>query len=1031
MAQLDLVVCPDSRRLLEAAADGFLDPPRATREEPFPSPPYLLALRQGGLRDDLIRLAAERGVQGWFDPPLCVFHELPDWLGKTGRMPLGDVERLVLLGAVLGEVAADVLARAHRVPAFLDAVDRLFGELVAEGVGAEAFDDAVHRRTGHPFELARDRELAAAYRAYLERLRAAGRRDGRDTHVDCAAALAADPDALAATLGGRREIRILGLLDLANGWRPLLAALGQSPALDRVALYVTDERILGEGLDARVTHLDPSIPEALDRTDPRSFALISAPEAEREVEEVAVRVRRLADEGVPLDRIAVVSRKARPYVDLAVDALTRVGVPAAARRRHGFDRIPVVRSVLSLFRAAADGWTRRGLVGLAGQPYFAGELDTLIVNHLGMRRAIAGLDAWLDAARALETEAAAAEARDDDDAERRRRSLPPAERVRAARAGLEHFAERARVLDGTRTLAEWVAWLARFLEDDPWGIERAVCAVPDGRLDIARLDMAGWRAIRRAVREWCDALEAWGSDATPTDAAGFHEALVEVLSGDAALWTPWHRGVRVLEALAAAYRPVDHLFIVGLDAGAFPTVRPRSPILDEADRAAFGALGLPLDSAAVWDAREERLFTTLLGGAAGSVTLSYVAFDDLGQAAAPSAFVEAVAASHTVERREIPLGRVHTPGFPVYEAAGVLEHARHAAAVERERATGRPGRFHGVIEDPALVGWLGERYGDGFLWSPTQLEEYAKCPWAWFTARILGLEMLEDPDQEMDPATRGGILHDALERFYADARARTGGPVFLHDADRSWVPQAAEAALDAALADARLRQWVGHPSLLPAKRAELLRILAGYLEWEIRLHEDMYAPKKRTAPAMVRTAVEEHEVGFSDAVLERGGVRFRYRGRIDRVERGCDERVDAARLIAAVDYKTTTSSTPGGGKKAAWDDGIVLQIPLYAHALATLRPDDEVVRVEYRALRTPGEAHRLQFRTVDRKAGALVENGADREKYEAALDAVPRHVLAVRAGLFPPEPPPSCNCPKWCHGSDMCRIPGGPRFPKW
>ena len=98
--RLQLVFSRDVRRLLEAAADGFLCPSKATPENPFPTPNYLLALRQGGLRDDLIRLAARRGCKGWFDPPLCIFHELPSWLGAPDSRPLSDVERHALLRLV-------------------------------------------------------------------------------------------------------------------------------------------------------------------------------------------------------------------------------------------------------------------------------------------------------------------------------------------------------------------------------------------------------------------------------------------------------------------------------------------------------------------------------------------------------------------------------------------------------------------------------------------------------------------------------------------------------------------------------------------------------------------------------------------------------------------------------------------------------------------------------------------------------------------------------------------------------------------
>src|SRR5690606_38702915 len=68
MATVHLHVSDDPRSLLEEAASGFLRPLEADRADAFASPPHVLLLRQGGLRDDLIALAAERGVAGWFEP---------------------------------------------------------------------------------------------------------------------------------------------------------------------------------------------------------------------------------------------------------------------------------------------------------------------------------------------------------------------------------------------------------------------------------------------------------------------------------------------------------------------------------------------------------------------------------------------------------------------------------------------------------------------------------------------------------------------------------------------------------------------------------------------------------------------------------------------------------------------------------------------------------------------------------------------------------------------------------------------------
>jgi hypothetical protein len=156
-------------------------------------------------------------------------------------------------------------------------------------------------------------------------------------------------------------------------------------------------------------------------------------------------------------------------------------------------------------------------------------------------------------------------------------------------------------------------------------------------------------------------------------------------------------------------------------------------------------------------------------------------------------------------------------------------------------------------------------------------------------------------------------------------------------------------------------------------------------------------------------------------------VRIRYRGVVDRVEVGIDERIASGPYVAAVDYKTSKYGAPGGGKAKAWEEGVVLQIPLYAHALASVLPGTTVSRVEYRAIRQRETVQRLQLLEYDKKAGEVVEAAEGRARMEAALDAAVRHVQRVRAGEFPADPPETCGCPSFCHARDICRVAGGPR----
>jgi len=363
----------------------------------------------------------------------------------------------------------------------------------------------------------------------------------------------------------------------------------------------------------------------------------------------------------------------------------------------------------------------------------------------------------------------------------------------------------------------------------------------------------------------------------------------------------------------------------------------------------------------------------------------------------------------------------------VLAVAELADEIRRMAQIESDRAAGRPGSYDGIIDDPSMLAWLATRYGDAYLWSPSQLEQYAKCPWAWFSHRLLNLGRREDPDEEMDPVVRGGVLHDALRRFFEQAVERTGGPVFLREADLRWAEPLARAALADALGAAESQAWLGHELLRGATMEELTRVLIGYLRWEAREVNERSYNKRTKAAQLVRTGAWLHECEFDDAALEREGIVFRYRGRVDRVDRGTDERASVGHLIAAIDYKSSQAAVPGGGAPDAWTDGVVLQVPLYAHALARLQPGASVARVEYRSLRRPKALHQLQLHQIEKRTQVLFQSTEDADRMEQALDHVPRLVRAIRRGEFPVRPAPSCGCPPFCHARDICRVPGGPR----
>ncbi|CAN5708922.1 hypothetical protein BH23GEM9_BH23GEM9_17450 [soil metagenome] len=1041
MATVVLYTSRDPRRLLEHAAEGFLQRPGA---EPFPTPAYWLILRQGGLRDDLLSLAATRGVRGWFDPPLALIQELPDLLCDFEREAVGDFERVVLVGRALRESAGRAFGRIRDIDAYADAVDRWIGELMAEGIAA-ADVAAVHRRSGgDEFDRSRDAELLKTWNRYVELLAEAERRDPRARLMDCAAAVRRGGSGMSARLGGRRELRLVGLSDPRGGWPALLGALQDCPELDRVAVYSSERLDFVADIADDIVDLDAvphftaglfagdepsagSVPAGDAASTTPSISMLSAPDLPREVEEIAARVRRLLDEGVPAHRIAVASRSARPYGEHVMRALGRVGVPATARVRHPLPAVPAVRSLLALFHVAASGWERLGLVELAETPHFRARLDAGVLNHVGYQRRVRGLASWRKALTDLVDAAVTRERRleeNPDDEEMRRQPLPAAARVERALAGFQEFAAHAVALDEPRTIGGWLEWLTQFVADDPWQLQRAIYRAPGARLSAVRTDLAGWRGLQRVLTEWGAAEGRWGGGEV-VDIRAFDARLRSMLGGDVALFTPVRRGVQVLEGLAAAFRSFDHVFIPGLDAARMPLRSPHSPLLDEHERAALREAGLHMDTRVQWEERERVLFRNMLATATTSLTLSYARYDETGAEQLPSAFLEEVQDAFGLELELLPGSQAFTPGVPLAADAAALKHGTHAAAIELLRATGTTTPYSGLIEDVAMIAWLATELGESRVWSPTQIEAYAKCPWAYFSGRLLRLEKLEDPDLDIDPLTRGSILHDALHRFYREARSRTNKPVYLRAVDLEWAVPLAERAIVEAIDHARTSMWVGHPALEAQKLSELRRQLVSYVKWEAEENESAQSRTKRSLYPLVRTGVDDFEVPFDDVALEIGGVRVRFRGFIDRVETSVDERAGSQHLVAAVDYKSSVWSTPAGGEAKGWVDGVVLQVPLYAYALTQIREGSAAARVEYRAIRTPKRVHSLPLYRYD--GDTLVADDNAMEKYENALKDVARHISAARGGSFAADPPPSCNCPPFCHARDICRIPGGPR----
>ena len=509
------------------------------------------------------------------------------------------------------------------------------------------------------------------------------------------------------------------------------------------------------------------------------------------------------------------------------------------------------------------------------------------------------------------------------------------------------YAERAAQAE---RLMQWTTELLALVPEQPMApleqwLEAAVVFVKAFARKSSELDGEATVALTEALAD----LRALGDLARPASGAlglirGRFDGLT--VGGDRA--RPGHLHVTTLADAGHAGRP--RTFVIGLEeGGVFPALMEDPVLLDSERRAIDQALRTSEDRVG------EALYRIVarLGSLSGHVCLSY-SCRDLRQARAtfPSwVLLQAVRVlkpgeSWTYERLVDELGEPVSavpaePGLALSDAGWWLAGLRRADASALPAVReGFPALAQGAAAEAArdsdvftaydgLVPEAGPRLDprvSGAPVSPTSLEELAKCPFRYFLQRGLGLDPVDDaepnPDVWLDPMTRGTILHELFATIMREIRDRQETPDPARHGAR--VRELGLAAL------AKHRALVPPPSdgVYEREERELLNDLALFLRFEA---EDSNRRRPLGFEVAFGGTTEGEALGQREPVtIDLGdGLRFKLRGRIDRLDKLADGTYEA------VDYKTGSAFLPGG-LDATYAGGRQLQHALYALAAAKL-----------------------------------------------------------------------------------------------
>lgn len=746
-----------------------------------------------------------------------------------------------------------------------------------------------------------------------------------------------------------------------------------------------------------------------------------------EVYAVAAEIARLNREGTPLCDIAVVFPDLRENLALIEEVFGEAGIPWNAAIGHSMAKSPVIQFLTGIAGLAAGGYARENLVRLIASPYFRktkvpGGSVSLNASEVDLISRYARIDGprpdWEKQLRWLQEQVA--------DPKKAKNypgiSLRTVERVQE---GIRILTADLDTLDGRKNLRAHISAFATFL--DSWEIPFLPGAPGEGTEEKEQRTCTKFRSRVQALATaaWIDAGKAVGPDE--------FLRLLSVLAEEPDEGSlPDRPGVTLLGPRECLHMKFPIVFIGGLVEGTFPRLTTRLPFTNTLENKRMGTRTLSEIL------REEQYYFIAALACAGKNLYLSAPLADGEKTLLTSAFFERVRMRIGECPWPAPSGAISpasrrtaavTGGLEIREGNACAACNRIPAPLalddlaERINMEGyyRRGKcdtqYDGILSGyDQILAILSGRYGPDHIWSPTILELYANCPFAYFMSRTIGLEALPDVELNLSAADRGSAIHDVLSTFYRQwlgAGQTKVTPATLADAT-DLILRIARESLDrysfvSPLWDATRVLMLGDKEngpgyferFLASETEEADSPLAPHrFEFSFGMEPDGKDDPGAIAPAPV-------ELSSPD-----GTRKMLVRGRIDRIDRT----PDGSFLI--YDYKSGMQHP----KTKDIEEGTALQLPLYLLAYETISGGHGIAGGYYTIRR---DIHR-SIVLADAIAKDLM---VTRPRVSTDFTGLLHHSLTcsfayidgIRGGLFPL--PRSEECPnEYCEFRRICRF---------
>lgn len=812
------------------------------------------------------------------------------------------------------------------------------------------------------------------------------------------------------------------------------------PALDHIAAHLFQH-------PREIPAPAQAVEASLERVE-----IVAAAGVHDEIVELARHIkRRLTSKLDPIapGDVIVVFRRLHDAAPRIREVFDEFGIPYSLEAARPLAGTTVMRVLLDLLRLDDEDWPfRRAVSMVANEQIAVAERSSRAAAEWLLRDLqIDRGRAWLGERIAALHELATSETPPADGTHLKRQ----ADAAQLAWPFLEQVAAAIEALPAAATPTEWIAAIQQFAATLQLRCLTAATANSE--------DRTAWLAIAEHL-ERLEQLSRWQNE-PPRPLA--RSELLDVLADLAERETLPRESddtgrVRILSAQTARTVAARHVFLAGLSEQAFPAPERAGNFYSANDYRFFAAAAdqdrAAAELAPLTRSQEEMLlFYEVLTRAGERLTISYPALDEKAQSLPPSPYVTEVERAvypgkiqHERASRPAPIPTGNDPLGPrdwrvqaVFEGlgkdpallAGLIRAAEPAAAplesamriIAARARRDAFGPAEGLLESEAVRAKLAHSFGGNHLWSPSQWETYAACPYQFFLKQVLRLEPLGELVLETDHLRRGSLVHRALAEFHRRAEELLGSAAPLSQHERTKFITEFENLVDALV---RATPYSG----VEAALVELDRLQIA--KWAPRYHDEHakydanWPLETPLAPTFLEWRFGPPRAGekeFEDPrstddpfVLKLGQEKIRITGRIDRIDVGA---AGGGKVFNVLDYKSGKRPTLSKERVAS---GERLQPALYVMAAQALLFGDNAATPLYAGYWSLRDGITVQPKYSLHMTDDMRSESDDWDQLrKSVVELLRGFVRDIRHGDFPVASRDE-HCTSRCDFATVCRI---------